>query len=647
MEVGWAGQPYQGNWHYIRRGNPCLFREGSMPPRIEKHRRTRVSIACDSCRKRKIRCNADIPKCINCKIQGEECVYASLPEDQSDPKLAEINRRLETIENLIKTNQGHLCYASAPVIPKGQDPCRENGEERSLFTNAQGKKVHLVPTFNDRLTHLKAHTSGIQESSTVYMSGVFLSILSTSDISLLSEKLVDPHLWQYLEEKSYSMWHQSHTLLGRLLKPSKNFSPDPLYFMNCVKIYRLIEGPFIHPLISPEELSDDFLSSISDPLKNGILAAVIIIGSLEMRMRAPCERISLATIREHEDSAYYQVIRSLNMIRFSQPGFIEVRLSMLLWWLLHSFSFFPSTAHFFAPIIEMAKAIGVDRSDLNAKYSPDEALRRNDVWFLLTNYQYILCIPLSMEAATPQSTITSNLDSIGGDTLKYAIGIHKIYDKARSQLFSVLSRNCSADQLLNDITSLNKELETWRESLPSALWMNNLDSPSSLRGFLRRFPADNLRYKYYYTVIAIHSIPAYDSSLLPQRNFASLLKVSDAAKELFNMAVQSQQVKGGCTLLHNCNITTAISCFLYKQLRHPDECSSYEDLRMLQENIKLFRKNIWSPAGEENPISQIWEVLIDIMARHHDIYCVNSSEKVYNEMMSTAGMDGTDQCAIT
>lgn len=620
-----------------------------MSSRIDKQRRTRVSIACDSCRKRKIRCNGGSPRCSNCETYGDDCVYAFLPDSQSDPKLVEISKRLEKIEGLILAK--HDPHYS-PVIDRYSDTVNNENAHRgiiqevSLFNNVQGKEKNLVPTFNDKLTHLKAHTSGMQESSTVYMSGVFLSILSTSDISLLSEKLNDPYLWQSLEEKSYNMWRLSHALLGRLLEPSKNFSPDPLYFINCIRIYQQIDGPYVHPLITPEELSDDFLNNLTEPVKNGILAAVVIIGSLGMRMCPSSELSPLAAIKEHEDSAYYQVIRSLNMIRFSRPGFIEVRISMLLWWLLHSFSFFPSTAHFFAPIVEMAKAIGIDRRELNEQYNPDDAMRRNKVWFLLTNYQYILCIPLSLKVAVPQSTIDSSSDSMADETLKYAIGIHKIYDKARDRLFSVLSRKCSTTQLLNDITSLSKELEYWRESLPVALWTNYFDTQLSLKEFLHKFPADNLRYKYYYTVIAIHSIPAYDGNLLPQRILVSLQKVSDAAKELFNMAVHSQKLKGGCTLLHNCNITTALSCFLYKQLRYPDEYSNFEDLCMLQEHIKLFRENSWSPTGEENPISQIWEVLIDIMARHHDIYCATSSEEVYNEMISTTGISGKDQCLI-
>jgi hypothetical protein len=57
------------------------------PPRIG------VSIACESCRKRKVRCNGDRPQCANCTRNGVSCTY---PLPIKDHELRQHIRVLET-----------------------------------------------------------------------------------------------------------------------------------------------------------------------------------------------------------------------------------------------------------------------------------------------------------------------------------------------------------------------------------------------------------------------------------------------------------------------------------------------------------------------------------------------------------------------
>lgn len=45
------------------------------PPKQSASRRPRVSVACRSCRTRKVRCNGGKPTCANCQESAELCVY--------------------------------------------------------------------------------------------------------------------------------------------------------------------------------------------------------------------------------------------------------------------------------------------------------------------------------------------------------------------------------------------------------------------------------------------------------------------------------------------------------------------------------------------------------------------------------------------
>lgn len=42
-------------------------------PRPPRSKRGRLSLACTQCRKRKVRCDASIPKCRNCVLRGDPC----------------------------------------------------------------------------------------------------------------------------------------------------------------------------------------------------------------------------------------------------------------------------------------------------------------------------------------------------------------------------------------------------------------------------------------------------------------------------------------------------------------------------------------------------------------------------------------------
>ncbi|KZL84802.1 hypothetical protein CI238_08015 [Colletotrichum incanum] len=55
-----------------------------------KRKRQNVLVACESCKKRKIKCSADRPKCSSCTTRGVECRYAA---DPSESRVASLKRR--------------------------------------------------------------------------------------------------------------------------------------------------------------------------------------------------------------------------------------------------------------------------------------------------------------------------------------------------------------------------------------------------------------------------------------------------------------------------------------------------------------------------------------------------------------------------
>lgn len=69
----------------------------------------RLSLACNQCRKRKVRCDAKQPKCRNCSLRGEECETLDLRRPGKGPGVRQRARR----------SKGSLCSLPAEGSPGG------------------------------------------------------------------------------------------------------------------------------------------------------------------------------------------------------------------------------------------------------------------------------------------------------------------------------------------------------------------------------------------------------------------------------------------------------------------------------------------------------------------------------------------------
>ncbi|CAG8633823.1 15976_t:CDS:2, partial [Gigaspora rosea] len=71
-------------------------------------KRRRVARACDSCRRKKVRCDgvqtsSDPPSCTNCKTYGYECSFIDAPKKRGPPKgyIEALETRLQRMESVL------------------------------------------------------------------------------------------------------------------------------------------------------------------------------------------------------------------------------------------------------------------------------------------------------------------------------------------------------------------------------------------------------------------------------------------------------------------------------------------------------------------------------------------------------------------
>jgi hypothetical protein len=92
----------------------------------------RLSLACNPCRKRKVRCDARQPKCRNCSLRGDVCETSDLRKPGKTPGV----RRRATAK------QGRQRYHAEPT---DQSPTTETTAQSALTPVSRTSKPHVSP----------------------------------------------------------------------------------------------------------------------------------------------------------------------------------------------------------------------------------------------------------------------------------------------------------------------------------------------------------------------------------------------------------------------------------------------------------------------------------------------------------------------
>lgn len=632
-----------------------------MSHRIERQKQNRVTVACDNCRQRKIRCDAGKPVCKRCNELGSKCEYTpSERQLMSDARFSAIHERLDHVDEtmsslassmkvIVSKVNGLLAESSGsmPSKPAPRDPNQFENENHQSSAVLK-PPMQQIPQFNDRLSHMKIHTNGDQVSTTVYLSSVFLSILSPKDIDFLVHILNDSLLPERLEAVSYNVWWKTQDAYRKLAAPSNDcneFQPDASLLDVGMTSSRERPHHYVKTLLPAEEIDLVEWTSLAEPLANGLRAAMIIVGCLNVKNKPGYGGFAKDLVVSQERAAYFQAIRTLNWMRFSTPSFFSVRVAILLSLFLVICSNVPGVFNLVDIIVDMCKAIKLDRPEVQRKYPREMGEWREHVWFMGSNLMYCYYITLYLKPSGITFTSSDLSQTVFGRPdladqrrmVEHAMKIHQIYDMTYEQLFRISSRNCSPDELLNDIRILGKELRGWGEGFSwDSTKIHFSKTFSDCNDFLSMFQLGNLYYKYFHTTIAVYSIPAFYPSCLPEVVPNALDLVSSAARELYKIGLMSEEMGSECTAISTVAVTPAVCTLLYKQLCYPTHESNSDDLKLLKDTIHRFDRMRWPLTSGRTPQGEIWQVLLDIMERHYQLHNVSAESEIIAEKPAAA-----------
>ena len=149
----------------------------------------RVALACNQCRKRKVRCDAHQPKCRNCRVRGEVCETSDprKPENRSAVRRRATKRwqskaRQEVAQDIPPVHHSPATGSTVPVVP-------------DVVTSINSVLNPTIPTADYLEGQASPDVRRTSRSSAIHRSSVSSDVASTR--ANRSERLGEDHFsWQ-------------------------------------------------------------------------------------------------------------------------------------------------------------------------------------------------------------------------------------------------------------------------------------------------------------------------------------------------------------------------------------------------------------------------------------------------------------------
>ncbi|KAF1961750.1 hypothetical protein CC80DRAFT_589258 [Byssothecium circinans] len=163
------------------------------PPTVATRNSARSSVACESCRKKKVKCDAARPTCSACSSMSVECVYRTAPAESSMAALKRKYGELESYTEDLKGTQN----AMEQVFCAMQN--RPVGEATAIF-----KKIRAGANIHSILRHVSAGDLFLQlhvEPETRYRFEFPLKIEMPRFLRMTD----NPYLWSRMYEAPFAL----------------------------------------------------------------------------------------------------------------------------------------------------------------------------------------------------------------------------------------------------------------------------------------------------------------------------------------------------------------------------------------------------------------------------------------------------------
>ncbi|XPS68919.1 hypothetical protein M3J09_001199 [Ascochyta lentis] len=147
----------------------------------ERNREDRVTRACKTCRKRKVKCSGNIPRCLNCQASGLDCIYEQARRDRLK-EATDLNHTFVTLFAELSTKlSDHDRRRVQDVIDAAEDDMMQphpTPSVKSLGKRVRGSSIN---------SSSQGSKSPVKENGEAYVTA---SVGSNEDLDFLDEDLL-------------------------------------------------------------------------------------------------------------------------------------------------------------------------------------------------------------------------------------------------------------------------------------------------------------------------------------------------------------------------------------------------------------------------------------------------------------------------
>ncbi|OBT50029.1 hypothetical protein VE04_09487, partial [Pseudogymnoascus sp. 24MN13] len=433
-------------------------------------KRRRIARACDMCRKKKIKCDGQMPACSHCTNYKTECVFTQVEKKRSPPKGAKyiegLENRLGRMENLLRLsgllNEDDGGSTDLGMLEKRLASRESSKRDASHFSDS----IPTSPVAGDDAEGDAGRGGYIGSSSGFSIfspKGIQWVNEKTGDQSfqtMIAEATVDDNKWVYWKPEVFGDIFERRIYL-QLPQKAEALSLLKDFFENFNCMFPLFHQPtFMH-------------------LDGGRVGRVAL--AVEHRLR-----VMSNLVPEEEDQKAWGYLKNAMAVyteltmRNTDLLSVQALLGMAL--------FMQGTPNpqpsflLVASAIRLSHSIGLHKRGSGFNLNPIEIEQRKRVFWIGYMLDKDICLRFGrppvqddddMNVELPSADPEDNIGNIPLADGKGKVNLFRlmcefstIVSKVYTQLYSTRASKQSDGELLNTIGELDQQLEEWKDSIP-------------------------------------------------------------------------------------------------------------------------------------------------------------------------------------
>lgn len=533
-------------------------------------KRRRVSRACDTCRRKKVRCDGLQPSCTNCTTFGFQCTFNDSAKKRGPPKgyIEALENRLHRMENLLGglVQTGERTKADldslnddddaesvdANWVPHSPDTPTTHSASESPTTTSMTAHDISISDEEDVLPFDKDARKKINElsDSMDIMSlddGGFVRYLGNSsgiDLIQKNQQLKNGYLMVPVKVRDHQQWLMEKENEVHLLAATMSLPPTDLA-EHLIDIY----FKFVHPHL-PVLHKNSFMRQYRnpDPEKKPPLVLLNAMFAIASRFSTNPEIIGHGDDPEGFGDEYFARAKKLVDLEYELPRQSSIQALLLM--VTYRFTSAKSGGRVWVMLgmaIRMAQDLGMHRNSARWHLPPLETEVRKRLWWTL----YVMDRWVSASMGRPLEIDDNDCDvdfpalieqdwkdsdefSTSRETqeqtkmenifaMKFfieSIKLSQIMGKILKRIYSANTRNHGPAQVSTKVAELDTLLTKWHLGLPSDLKYDH-QAVSAGRVKMNRWVA-GLHMSYYSALILLHRPYMIPTSLTKSKLSESL-----------------------------------------------------------------------------------------------------------------------------